>query len=92
MVDVSKEKETNKFKIKYKYIPVNKEIENDESCEKILKEYEEITKSKLKKVLAFVNEDNKLDVTTNTCRTGESNMGNFICDVIRLDLDCDCVK
>jgi hypothetical protein len=84
-------KEGNKFEIKYDFVPVKSSIPNNEFCEKVLKEFEEVTKEKLKKVLAFVEEEYKLDIKTSTVRTNESNMGNFICDVIKNDINCDCV-
>jgi 5'-nucleotidase len=79
---------SEKGKVDYELITVPRDIAPDAEGNALVDKYAADMQSKLGKVLAECNII--LDATAATCRTQESNVGNFICDIMRREYDADC--
>lgn len=70
-------------------VDITSDIPKDEEMQMKLEEFKLKLEDKSKKVLFYSSEP--LDARSSTLRTSESNVGNFLCDVIRTITNADCV-
>lgn len=67
--------------------PINKQVPSDEQVEHIVDKYDKVLVQKMSKVIAC--NARVLDATSDTLRSKESNIANFICDLVNEELATD---
>lgn len=72
----------------HKKVEITSETPEDEEMKAIVDDYKKNFEKKALKPLFYSTED--LDARSSTLRTQESNIGNFICDVLRIMTEADC--
>jgi len=80
--------EKTKFHLDVKLVDVNLSEKEDPEMVKIVSEYVGAMQKRMGKKIGAV--DVQLDARTATCRLGESNVGNLICDTLITNLNVDC--
>lgn len=72
----------------YKKVEITSEVPEDEEMKKVVIHYQQNFEKKAQKPLFISNVD--LDARSATLRTQESNIGNFIADILRMMTGADC--
>jgi 2',3'-cyclic-nucleotide 2'-phosphodiesterase (5'-nucleotidase family) len=73
---------------KIETIDITNEIPEEPTVKALVDKYQAEMSSKLCKVIGY--SEVQLDARASTCRLKESNLGNFICDIMRHEYGADC--